>query len=109
MMSPLYFAERLRLPDVKVVVRTACAAAGTREFPLIDAALPDTVTGLPSGEPLFRSCIVPVGAIPLLVVVSVAVTVIWVPAVADDGTPLVVVEVCAWVIVIGSVAEVLPA
>ena len=102
-MSPLYFAERLRLPDVKVGVSMASAEANVLE----DEAVPETGTGLPRGEPLFRSCIVPVGAIPPLVVVSVAVTVICVPAVAVDGMPVVAVEVVAWVIVTGSAAEVL--
>jgi len=57
---------------------------------------------------LFSSCIVPVGATPLLVVVTVALTVIGAPANPDDGTPLMDVEVCAAEIVTGSVAEELP-
>ena len=93
------------LPVVgKVTAIVACAPADVVEV----AAVPETLTALPKGAPLFRSCIVPVGAMPLLVVVTVATTEICVPAAADDGTPLMVVVVCAWVIVIGRLAETLP-
>ena len=70
--------------------------------------MPETVTELLIGEPLFRSCIVPVGAIPLLSVVSVDVTFIGVPTSPDDGTPLIEVVVGVWVMVIGTEGDVLP-
>ncbi len=87
MTSPLYCAVMLRLPACKVKGSVACAVA----YPLEVAALPATTTGLPREEPLFRSCIVPVGATPRLVVVSVAVTFIWAPATPEDGTLIKVV------------------
>ncbi len=104
MPSPLYCAAMLRVPAGKVRVRTACAVAYALEV----AALPETGTELPMGEPLFRSCIVPVGAIPLLEVVSVAVTVICAPTAPDDGTPLIEVVVTAVVTVTGSAEDTLP-
>jgi hypothetical protein len=55
---------------------------------------------------LFSNCIVPVGAAPLLSVVTVAVTEICVPTSPDEGTPLMEVVVVALVMVIG-VVEVL--
>ena len=91
MTSPLYRAEMLRLVPDRVVVSIACAVA----YPLELLGLPETSTGLPSAEPLFRSCIVPVGATPLLEVKSVAVTVITVPNAPEDGTPLIDVAVVA--------------
>ena len=86
------------------MVSAACAVAGALDV----EAVPKTKTGLPSAEPLFSSCIVPVGATPLLVVVTVAVTVTRVPASPDDGTPLSDVEVCAVEIITFSGVEVLP-
>ena len=104
MTSPLYLAEMLALPAGKVAKTTACAVAGALEV----EAVPETATALPSGEPLFSSCIVPVGAAPLLVVATVAVTSICVPTKAEEGTPVVVVEVGAAVILTLTVLEELP-
>jgi hypothetical protein len=94
----------LRLPSVRVRGRTAWAIAYALEV----AAVPDTATALPIGVPLFRSCIDPVGAAALLCVVTVAVTVICVPTVPEDGTPLIAVVVAALVIVTGRTEETLP-
>ena len=91
MTSPLYCAEMLGLPVGRVAVTTACAVAAA----VAVEAVPVTVTALPSGEPLFRSCIVPVGAAPLLSVETVAVTVNCAPAKPDDGKPLMDVDVGA--------------
>lgn len=91
----------LRLLPERDTVRIACALA----YPPAVAELPETSTGLPTGKPLFRSCIVPVGATPRLAVVTVAVTVTWVPTTPDDGTPLIDVVVRAWVTVTGSAEE----
>ena len=88
----------------KVTAIVACAPAYVVEV----TAVPETATALPNWAPLFRSCIVPVGGMPSLLVATVAATEICAPAAADDGTPLMVVVVCAWVIVIGRLAETLP-
>ena len=94
----------LAFPAGKVTRMAACAVAGALEV----EAVPSTATGLPSAEPLSSSCIVPVGATPLLVVVTVAVTVICVPASVDAGTPLIEVEVWAAEIVTFRAPEELP-
>jgi hypothetical protein len=86
------------------MVRVACAVAGELDV----EAVPKTTTGLPSAEPLFNSCIVPVGATPLLVVATVAVTESCVPASVDAGTPLIEVEVGAAEIVTFRELEALP-
>lgn len=92
------------MPCVKVRVRTACAVASALEV----AAVPETATALPTGAPLFRSCIVPVGAAASLCVVTAAVTVICAPTTPEDGTPLIAVVVAALVIVTGRAEETLP-
>ena len=102
-MSPLYCTVRLSVPGGSVTrYRDAVAEAGVPA--VVDAADPLTEYAVPTAVPLLSSCTVPVGAAPLLTVVTVAVAV---KAVPEIETLLRVMLVGAFVMVTGNVDEVL--
>ncbi len=89
---------------VKVVVRVAWQDASAADEP----AVPEQLTGLPAmAVPEFVNFTVPLGAAPLLWVLTIAVRATWVPADAVEGLAVRLVVVVAAVMVMASVAEVL--
>lgn len=88
----------------KVVVRLAWQVAKAVNEP----AVPEQLTGLPAiAVPEFVNCTVPVGATPLLCVLTTAVRVTCVPAEAVEGLAERLVVVVAAVMVMAFVGEVL--